>query len=161
VVVPNCHHCSDSNCSSNSGHASSNASSNLRPLGTPKFMRGEVDPSKFKTQICVYYVNGEECPYAPHCAFAHGDDEIRQGEAAPAMVAVNTLPRALLIHQEWCRSVKYVRKTGPDTNGVAAMLQSAPPRPSFLSGASASRTPTSKNFSHCPYPPASLYFASD
>ena len=37
----------------------------------------EVKPSKFKTTLCQFYIKGEECPFGEKCAFAHGDQELR------------------------------------------------------------------------------------
>ena len=70
----------------------------VRPMGTPKHLRGEVDPKRFKTQLCQYFMQGERCPFAPHCAFAHGQQELRtvQDNAHLTVADVNKLPRDIL-----------------------------------------------------------------
>ncbi|CAD2218060.1 hypothetical protein AGDE_14329 [Angomonas deanei] len=36
-----------------------------------------IEKEKVKTVLCVYYMHGKRCKYGTHCAFAHGEDELR------------------------------------------------------------------------------------
>ena len=98
----------------------------VRPLGTPKHLRGEVDPKRFKTQLCQYFMQGERCPFAPHCAFAHGQQELRTvHENAHLTVAdVNKLPRDILETKKSQRSSK--RPIKKAANHFAAEESSQP-----------------------------------
>jgi hypothetical protein len=113
--------------------SSESSDSRIRPLGAPKATRGEVQPLKYKTQLCGYYVRGEQCPFDPWCAFAHGDEELRtvEGNVMDGVAVVNTLPRTIVFHEEWVQKTKYTRKTGP-AEPSAKPATAAPPRPSFM-----------------------------
>eukprot|EP00759_Apiculatamorpha_spiralis_P004683 PhF_6_TR12862/c3_g1_i1/m.20208 len=39
--------------------------------------RCKVDPNKYKVRLCEKFAQNGQCPYAPHCMFAHGSDELR------------------------------------------------------------------------------------
>ena len=129
----------DANSSSSSVNGVSSAASStvdpkLRPIGAAKEYRGRVQPRKFKTQLCSYYIRGEPCPYTPWCAFAHGDDERRsvEGNVSEGVASVNTLPRTLVYHEIWVQTTKYTRKTGPANPATSAAKPQAPPVPSFM-----------------------------
>jgi len=44
-----------------------------------------IDRQKIKTVLCGNYMHGKQCRYGSHCAFAHGENELRA--APPAMMA--------------------------------------------------------------------------
>ena len=46
--------------------------------------RHEVKRSKLKTKLCQFILQGAPCPYGERCAFAHGEDELRD-EGAPTV----------------------------------------------------------------------------
>jgi hypothetical protein len=110
----------------------STTASMMRPMGTPKCLRGRVEPAKFKTQLCQNFMNGEPCPFDPWCAYAHGEQELRSVEqnVAENVQVVNTLPTALVHHRMWCQTVRYTRKTGPAA-APAANTAVPPPAPSW------------------------------
>ena len=53
-----------------------------------------IHPQRYRTKLCDNFMNGRACPYAPNCAFAHGDHELRSVEVnlTEGLQQVNTLP---------------------------------------------------------------------
>jgi len=45
--------------------------------------RPVIDYSKFKTKMCRHYLMGLPCPFEDRCAFAHGNDQIRNQALPP------------------------------------------------------------------------------
>jgi len=128
----------------------SSMTSRLRPMGTPKFLRGEIDPIKFKTSMCQYRMRGEVCPYEPNCAFAHSPDELRtvHDNASAGVSSVNSMPRDLVDRHTSGGAF------GPSVGGINPMMlcRPSPPRPSYMSATtSASSAPSVTGYSHNPY----------
>ena len=44
----------------------------------PQNLKGDpYRQAKVKTELCLYYARGKECPFGPRCNYAHGDDELK------------------------------------------------------------------------------------
>ena len=43
----------------------------------PQNLKGDPRHKKIKTELCIYFVKNEPCPYGNMCNYAHGEEELR------------------------------------------------------------------------------------
>lgn len=66
----------DSNISPSRNNSSDESNGCVSPL--PQNLKGDPHrQAKVKTELCLHYVRGKECPFGSRCNYAHGEDELK------------------------------------------------------------------------------------
>lgn len=66
----------DLNISPVTNDSTDNTAGSLSPL--PQNLKGDLHRlAKVKTELCLHYARGKECPFGSRCNYAHGEDELK------------------------------------------------------------------------------------